>query len=449
MIKCILRGCLIIKNAPHDKINKIKKGLTFTNPKYRQAVKANRYIPPTMPKEIYLYGERGSTIIVPKGSCGFACNIIGVHESEVQDLTINNPIDINPTATPRDYQEEAIKVVMGRRYGILEALTGAGKTFCGVAIAAERKVSTLVIVHNKELLHQWVAEFKKFTDIEHVGLIGDGYYDIQDVTIGIINSVYNKRVELKSKFSFVIADECHRSMAPTWMTTLNTINSKFLLGLSATPFRGDGLTKALFKQIGPKVHAVDSQYLKDTGAVLVPRVERVRTHFFYKYNDDYSKLMTALTKDDGRNVTLGNTIIEDFRTHKEPMMVVSDRISHCDEIFEFINDMHGVKAVVLSSKVPKAKRTQLVRDLKSGIYNTLIATASLLSEGFDAPDLNALFLTTPVSFKGRLIQLGGRILRPSKNGGRPRVYDFRDPLIGVLRGGASKRDKAYEAQGWK
>ncbi|MFC1837546.1 hypothetical protein ACFLYW_02570 [Thermodesulfobacteriota bacterium] len=73
----------------------------------------------------------------------------------------------------------------------------------------------------------------------------------------------------------------------------------------------------------------------------------------------------------------------------------------------------------------------------------LISTLQLVGEGFDAAGLTTLFLTTPIKFTGRLRQVIGRILRPA-SGKQPRVIDYVDEHVGVLRSSARIRRKAYE-----
>lgn len=73
--------------------------------------------------------------------------------------------------------------------------------------------------------------------------------------------------------------------------------------------------------------------------------------------------------------------------------------------------------------------------------DVLVSTLQLLGEGFDCSGLSSLFLTTPIKFKGRLLQVIGRILRPG-DGKRPVVYDYVDELQPVLRAQARARGKA-------
>lgn len=447
--RIIIKGSTLLKDVPNVQLKALCAGLTFDNPDYKQAVKSGRSTH-GLPKYKFLYRRRGSTsIIIPRGSTGTAVNLLRIPIKEIVDHTVSPTIDIDFKGTLREYQEEAVSAVLKKRYGIMCGATGSGKTVMGTAMASKRGLTTLVIVHNRELQGQWVDAFTKFTTVTDIGIIGGGTYEVGDVTIGIINSVNKIADQIKDEFGLVIYDECHRTMGETWVKTINILRPKFHIGLSATPFRRDkGTTKALFQLVGPLLHTVDRGNLEDTGAILVPRVAKVPTRFSYRFNNDYSKMLSTLTQNWDRNYLIGNTIINDFRKYKEPMMVVSDRVSHCEELHELINEQHGVRSVVVHGKLKKEVRKAAIEGVKSGKYNTLIATISLLGEGFDAPDLNSIFLTTPMRFKGRLIQLIGRVLRPSENGVGPRVYDFRDTLIKTLRNSGFARDRVYNTHGW-
>lgn len=74
--------------------------------------------------------------------------------------------------------------------------------------------------------------------------------------------------------------------------------------------------------------------------------------------------------------------------------------------------------------------------------DVLCSTVQLLGEGFDCSGLSSLFLGTPIKFKGRLLQVVGRILRP-EDGKRPIVFDYVDSYVDVLKAQAKSRERAF------
>jgi superfamily II DNA or RNA helicase len=464
MIKIVIASAVLVRNISQELEEKIKADLIFKNNKYEQAMKrrkqAKAHYTINIDPYVYFYKRKGSALVVPRGYMNTLLHYCKGKEVKIIDKTVQPKADISFIGKLRQYQEKGTKATLKSRYGILEAATGAGKTVMGTYITTKKKTKTLIIVHNKELLYQWVEAFSTFTNLskEDIGIIGDGKYDVKDVTIGIINSVSKKCNNLRDSFGFVIYDECHRTLGNTWVQVINSLKPHSHLGLSATPYRSDGLTKALFRVVGPKLHKVQRKLLEDTGAVLIPEVYSIPTRFRYSTNkarSEYSKMMSELTNDELRNVLITKQIFADFKKYGEPIMVVSDRVSHCKELGEELNTYVKLNPVVLHSGMSKKKdgdafvdRKQAVKDLKAGKYNVLIATVSLLGEGFDAPNLSAIFLTTPMRFSGRLLQTIGRILRPSGDN-MPRVYDFKDNLEEVLRYSGFARDKIYKAHNWK
>jgi superfamily II DNA or RNA helicase len=450
MIKLIIKETVLVKNLPRHIKNAVVEELTLDNPDYISRLKRGGYIGPEIPRYIYLYDELGDMLYAPRGYMNTLLSKIGTEEYEIIDRTVAPPItnDFNFTSVLRDYQELATSDVLAKRYGLLEAGTGAGKTAMAIYVASIRKVKTLILVHNKELLNQWHDALRNHTDIKNIGTISGDKFDIQDVTVGIINSASNKIEQIMGTFGLLVCDEGHRIVSTSWVTVINGLNCKYQLTLSATPYRRDGLTEAIFMLAGPKVHVVNKRYLEKTGAILVPDVIRCNTGFRYDYADDYTYMMTALCKDEQRNRMVVERIREEFVKYGEQIMVVSDRVSHCGVLCEMLDGVSGMRPAVLSSKMTRDARKAVVAGMRDGRYNIILSTAALLGEGFDLNTLSALFIATPISFKGKLTQIVGRILRPTKSDHKPRVYDVRDVLIAVLANSGFRRDSEYKKLGW-
>jgi len=299
-------------------------------------------------------------------------------------------------------------------------------------------------VHSKELLYQWQEALMKFTG-EECGLLGDGKFLIKPITVGIINTVQKNVPKLSSHFGHIICDECHRIAASSWADTIQEFPAKHYLGLTATPFRRDGLGNAIFASLGPKRHKVNKDMLFKTKAVLKPDIYRIESDFKYLFLNDYATMISKLTKDIARNNLIIDEIRSDLKFNNENILVVSDRKQHCLTMQEMLLNKHGIESLVLTGSINKTKRKEIIKQVKSGKCKVLFATINLIGEGFDAPDLTSLFLTTPVKFAGRLLQAIGRILRPKK-GKVPRVNDVRDNNVQVLQYSGYNRDRIYKKE---
>ena len=93
---------------------------------------------------------------------------------------------------------------------------------------------------------------------------------------------------------------------------------------------------------------------------------------------------------------------------------------------------------MLHGQLAPEVRQEIVEAVQAGAVEVLVATLQLISEGFDCPGLATLFLTTPISFEGRLLQVIGRIMRPAANK-RARVFDYIDENVPTLLRSARAR----------
>jgi superfamily II DNA or RNA helicase len=421
----------------------LKDRLTIDNPKYIAARRYGRWIGKKLKPKLYYYEQEPGGLRFPRGFANQAielCQSSGV-ELEVVDERRRLPEHgFSFTAALRPYQEQAVQSICSRSFGVLEAGTGSGKTIMALAAIARRRQPTIVIVHTKELLYQWRDRIDEFMGIE-AGLIGDSKFDIRPLTVAIVNSARKRTEELVPCFGHLIVDECHRVPATLFTDVVSQFDSYFLLGLSATAFRSDeGMTKLIYYFMGDRVHSVDPMQLKVSGAVLKPKIMRHATDFTYGYRGDYQALITALTKHEGRNRQIADDILKQVRNEPDSTaLVVSDRVSHCNVFVELLGH-HRVSVALLTGQIPPEQRSQIVADVQDGKIQVLVATLQLISEGFDCSGLASLFLTTPITFEGRLVQVIGRILRPAANK-VPVVYDYVDDQVPALRRSAAARQK--------
>ncbi len=273
------------------------------------------------------------------------------------------------------------------------------------------------------------------------GLIGDGKFEVRPLTVAIVNSARKLTEELVPQFGHLIVDECHRVPATLFTDVVSRFDSYFLLGLSATAFRSDeGMTRLIYYFMGDRIHSVDPMQLKVSGAVLKPKIIRSTTEFTYGYRGDYQALITALTRHEGRNRQIAADILDCVAADPgSTALVVSDRVSHC-RVFVDLLEKHRVSVALLTGQIPPEQRSRIVADVQNGKIQVLVATLQLISEGFDCSGLASLFLTTPITFEGRLVQVIGRILRPAENK-VPLVYDYVDEEVAALRRSAAARQK--------
>jgi superfamily II DNA or RNA helicase len=441
-IKCI--------NTPKEARKKIEKDLTIDNPAYTKAIKLGLYT--SADPYIILYDSDKTTYWMPRGYVFFLIKFlkqINHPYKIVEKVKIFEPLNFKFHGKLRDYQEIAQKNILKYPIGVLEAGTGSGKTVSALSVIVERQQPTLIIVHTKELLYQWKDRIKQFLK-EDAGIIGDGKFEIKDISIGTIQTVKKRLDELTPKFGFLIVDEVHRHAHVAGIFTIQDFPAKYYLGLTATPFRSDKLGRLIFTSMGPKIHIVNKKKLFDNKSILRPDVFRINTNFRYIFTNDYTRMISELTNDDERNHLICTKTLADLKDYNDVILLVSDRKKHVKILQEMLLDEYGIKSIVLTGGMNKKKREENLKNIQEGKTKVIIATVSLIGEGFDLDSLTALFLTTPIKFSGRLIQSVGRVLRPSKTDKNkiPRIYDFRDDYVDILKYSGYSRDRIYNKE-WK
>lgn len=425
----------------------IRQKLTIINPKYEAARRYSRWIGKKLKPKLYFFHERDDKLYFPRGFVNRALliceQVSGSRPAVVDNRRRLDAIDLTFHGTLRPYQQEAVRAVTGHSFGVLEAGTGSGKTVMALNILAIRRQPTLVIVHNRELLHQWRERITQFLDIE-AGQAGDGKYEIQPVTVAIVNTVRKHLDTLPERFSHIIVDECHRVPASLFTEVVSSFDSYFMLGLSATAFRReDGMTQLIYTYMGDRVHTVNPRVLAESGAVVRPDFIQKPTEFRYGFRGDYAKLIKSLAKNEDRNTMIADDVAAIVRRgHEGTVLVVSDRVAHCEALRQKLAGQ-GIESALLTGRVPAEERSRIVEEVRNGTIRVLISTLQLIGEGFDCPGLNTLVLSTPIKFEGRLLQVAGRIMRPS-TGKKAQIIDYIDIHVPLLRKSAAARRLVFE-----
>lgn len=432
---CLLEGMSI------DTEKILKKELTIDNPRYIAAKRYGRWVGKKITPQLKYYEQTTAGIRFPRGYSNQAVALCQRIEGNVPRIIDRRrllaEVSFSFDGELRDYQQRAVAAVSRRSFGVLEAGTGSGKTIMALALVALRQQPCLIVVHTKELLYQWQQRIEEFLG-RSSGLIGDGHVEIREVTVAIVNSARKRVEELAPLFGHLIVDECHRVPATLFTDVVSGFSSHYLLGLSATAFRSeDQMTRLINFYMGDSVHKVDQAELAASGAIVNPRCIVAGTDFTFTYRGDYHALISALTVHEGRNRQIIDDVDKVTAEGRGTVLVVSDRVSHCQLLEEHLH-RRGIRVALLTGQTAPESRSRIVEEVQGGRIQVLVATLQLIGEGFDCPGLSSLFLTTPISFEGRLLQVIGRIMRPAEMK-EARVYDYLDANVPALRKSARLR----------
>ena len=447
-----LTNILSVSDEPPWFRQNIRQSLTVPNPAFVAAEKMGRYTGNLEPYLAFYKCDRDG-IHVPRGYLTQALATARKYRipCEITDCTTRLPdVEITFTGSLKPFQRKAVAHLLNERDGVLEAPTGSGKTVMALRIIAARRQPTLIIVHTKELLNQWLARIETFLSIpkDTIGVIGGGKKTVgTKITVAIINSLYPMAASLSHQFGHVVIDECHRCPSRTFGEAVSSLSPHYLLGLSATPYRRDGLTELINWHLGPTTK-VDSNSMTDHDIVKTVHVLVRRTNFAPTVDPtlQYSTMLTELCASPSRNWRIARDVVQCAEHRKGTILVLSDRKSHCDLLATLVRQA-GTPADVLTGSSSKKDRTAIVNRINTGEARVVLATSQLLGEGFDAAGLGTLFLATPVKFSGRLLQCVGRILRPQEGKQNSLIVDYVD-FSGVLLASFRARQRVYREKGF-
>jgi superfamily II DNA or RNA helicase len=451
-MKITIANELQITDAPEPLLRKIRDTFTIENTRWIDNARMSRWNGET-DHWLAFYENRTCGVAIPRGAMGlilFFCKEMGIWYQIIDQRRTLPELGFIFSAILKGYQQQAANEILGRDFGVLQAPTGSGKTVMALSIIAARRQPCLIIVHSKELMDQWIERIEQFLGIPHneIGIIGNGKMNIGErITVGIINSIYPVAGEIKNHFGHVVVDECHRCPSRTFTEAVTAFDCKYMLGLSATPYRRDGLTKLIGWHLGRKIEVRQADL---TEADIIRNVEVIvrETAFVTDFDasEEYSQMLSELTLDNSRNRLIVGDIMNEASNGGGVCLVLSDRKEHCHALQDMLSKQ-GLSADVLTGSVCNGERKAIVERLNSGGVKVLIATGQLIGEGFDCKGLSTLLMACPVKFSGRLIQYLGRVLRPAPGKEKAMVYDYVDVHVSVLAASARARQQVYRGVG--
>jgi superfamily II DNA or RNA helicase len=316
--------------------------------------------------------------------------------------------------------------------GIISLHTGGGKTVCALYIASRLKLPTLVIVHNSFLRDQWEERVKMFLPSARIGRIQGDKVEIEDkdVIIAMLQTLSMKDIPIAAfkPIGLVIVDECHHIASEVFVQALPKVTSKFMLGLSATPTRKDGLMHVAHWFLGPLLYTSDTGDKSDPDISVEVYEYENKDPVFNEiiYNSQgvmFTTLMVnKLAECENRTQWLAE-ILKDVleESPQRQVLVLTDRVQHTKDIYAALPPALQSRSAILSQAVSAAKRTEFCSSC-----SILIATYAMCKEGFDVPTLNTLLMATP---RPDVDQIVGRILRVEKSARtvHPLILDVVDP----------------------
>lgn len=346
----------------------------------------------------------------------------------------------------------------GNHRFVLGDFTVTHNTSMAIYIASVLKAKTLVITHKTFLQDQWIARCKQFTNSK-IGIIRQDKVETEgcDFVIAMIQSMSKRKYDpaIFKQFDFVICDETHHFSSKCFSQALAKCSPKYTMGLTATPYRGDGLMHIVNWFLGDIMY---EKRIKTNNQVVTkmitfncsdPLFKEKKRWIKGKVRSDCVKMIGNLIQIKQRNQHIINIVNSLRRTGERKILVLSDRKEHLKElktaidlaiaqdIIDGLIDEDETKTYFYTGDTKRNERFEAEQ-----YADILFATFQMAQEGLDIDRLNTVILATP---KPDVNQAVGRVLRKVLENGdiRPLVIDIVDKLT-VFINQSEKREAFYE-----
>jgi superfamily II DNA or RNA helicase len=442
--------------------NKLIRLAAFQNPEFYKA-QAMRFPTFDKPCIVHCCEDFPKHIGLPRGCLEDVTELLhslGIQTRIIDDRFVGERIKTEFVGTLRSEQRMAAEALLEHDTGVLAASTAFGKTVVAAYLIAKRSVNTLILVHLKELLYQWIDRLNAFLDfsIEDIGQIGGGKRKPTGIVdVATIQSLGRKGVvnDIVAKYGYLIVDECHHISARSFEIVARQCKAKYVTGLSATVTRKDGHHPIIFMNCGPVRYKVDDK----KQAAERPFVHKVvvrETNFKMPTSfeaDKYTaihEIYKALLQSDERNQVIVTDVINAIKNNRFPV-ILTERVEHLETLKSLLEDKIS-NLIVMKGGMGKKQRQAALNALEylpDDAEKALLATGRYLGEGFDDQRLDTLFLTLPISWRGTLNQYAGRLHRIHKSKKEVAIYDYADFNVPVLARMFDRRLKGYHSIGYE
>lgn len=463
-IRVVLSDEIYVPKAgiPPSLLNEVVRVAAFQNPEFYRA-QAMRLPVYGKPRVIGCASDTGKHIGLPRGCLDDLKLLMaawGIKLSVRDERFGGCGISVSFSGELRPEQTPASTALLKHDFGVLAASTAFGKTVVAIHMLAQRGVSTLILVHRRQLMEQWVERLCTFLDIDRkeIGYIGGGKRKPTGIIdVAVMQSICRKGDvdDIVAEYGHLIVDECHHVSARSFELITRRCRARYVLGLSATVTRKDGRHPIIFMQCGPvRFRASDKE--EAARRPFSHTVEVIPTGYRLADGDPDGEtrgiqdVFRDLIEDEPRNILIAETALSALAAGRSPVLL-TERKQHLEWFRNYLEDKAPCLITLQGGMGVKQRRAawQTIKETaESGAPRLVIATGKYLGEGFDDARLDTLLLAMPVSWKGTIAQYAGRLHRLFDGKREVIIYDCVDDSVPVLERMFERRKKGYTAIGY-
>jgi len=426
------------------------------------------------------------------GSLGFSSEWAGERNSRRSPyLEVDGPHYLPPLHSYQETIAKNVRAVLANgaergadRRGMISLPTGSGKTRVAVQAIVEAiredgfRGGVLWVAHRDELCEQAVEAWRKVwaslgaeAQKLRISRLWGGRNrplptDHQHVIVATVQTLYARLASQAREYRFLqetellVFDEAHRSLAPSstsvmqqiGMTRYQEADEPFLLGLTATPYRGQDVreTARLTRRYGNRrldagafknndsqavveelqdlqvLAQADHETIPGSTFQLTPEELEIMSRFLRGSGDPEQRFSEVWLPQSAEERIAGDAertkrIIDAFEMHVRPTwptLIFATSVEHAQTVAALLN-RRGITARAVSAGTEPATRRRLVQQFRDGRIQALV-NYGVFTEGFDAPKTRAIIVARPVYSPNLYFQMIGRGLRGPKNGGDER-----------------------------
>ena len=451
-----------INHLPSKLISAFKRTATFANPKFFELQRL-RFSTWKTPRYIFCGELRSNHLSLPRGSLDTCLKIsrdAGAEVNLADNRVVLKKVKMKFRGKLSKEQERAVSELIKHENGVLVAPPGIGKTVIACSIIGKRKVRTLILVQRKQLMDQWKNRLSDFLTVnpEKIGVLSGNTKKMTGVIdIAMLQTLTRIKdaEDLLSNYEQVVIDECQHIPPFSFESVIKIIPARYFLGLTATPYREDGHQPIIFMQCGP----IRYEMRDAVGVKLDKRVIVRETAFLMPpetgIQPPIHEVWEKMSSDSDRLDLIACDVKQVLQSGRFPL-ILSERKMHLRLLAESIREKIGAfpaKEFFFTSKMGKRARDKALEEIQETLVTHvrpyILATGSLIGEGFDLSELDTLILGMPIAFKGRVIQYAGRLHRKSAGKLNVLIYDYLDKSSGLTISMFRKRIAAYKKMGYR